>query len=348
MFWDKMTLRPMGMGGGGANMNIDAGVLQAAPKMRKPKLGLALGGGAARGWAHIGALQVLDEAGLKPDVIAGTSIGAVVGGCYAAGKLAELETWCRSITKRRLVGLMDFHIGGSGLIAGERLRRLLARELVDIAIEDLSVPFAAIATEIGSGHEIWLTRGRLVEAMRASYSLPGVFDPVKLGGRWLMDGALVNPVPVTAARALGAEVVVCVNLNADVGGRGTTIQTHSAEPEESFTPEIEVAPSGGWMSSLTGAARRMRSMIVRSDETLGPAAPGLAGVMMDAFNITQDRISRSRLAGDPPDAMIAPRVGRVALFDFHRATETIQAGRIAAERALDDIHDALAACLQPA
>ncbi len=173
-----------------------------------------------------------------------------------------------------------------------------------------------------------------------------MFDPIKLGGRWLMDGALVNPVPVTAARALGADVVVCVNLNADFGGRGTTIQTHSANPDESLTPELDVMPARGWISSITGAAsgaaQRVRSMVGRPDGR-GAPGPGIAAVMMDAFNITQDRISRSRLAGDPPDAMIAPRLGRMALFDFHRAEEAIEAGRVAAERALDDIQAAIAA-----
>lgn len=342
MLWDRIMRRPMGLGGGGSVMNSDAATERETPLPRKPKLGLALGGGAARGWAHIGALQVLAREGLTPDIIAGTSIGAVVGGCYAAGKLDELEQWCRSLTKRRVVGLMDFHIGGSGLISGERLRRLLARELEELTIEQLPFKFVAIATEIGTGHEIWLTHGRLIEAMRASYALPGVFDPIRLGGRWLMDGALVNPVPVTAARALGADVVVCVNLNGDVGGRGTTIQTHAAHPEESLTPELEVKPARGWMSSISGAAQRVRGLVARPGE---PASgPGLAGVMMEAFNITQDRISRSRLAGDPPDAMIAPRLGRIALFDFHRAEESIEAGRLAAEKCLDDIHASLAAC----
>jgi NTE family protein len=264
-----------------------------------------------------------------------------VGGVHACGKLEQLADWALTLTKRRMVGLMDFHIG-SGLIAGDRLQRILRRELGAVTIEAMDVRFAAIATELGTGHEIWLTHGPLVEAMRASYALPGVFDPVKLGGRWLMDGALVNPIPVTAARALGADVVVCVNLNAEFGGRGTTIQTHRADPDaDSFTPELEVRPAG-WLSSISGAAQRVRSLVGRTPDE--DPAPGLAGVMIDAFNITQDRISRSRLAGDPPDAMISPRLGRIGLFDFHRAEEAIEAGMAAAERALPDIESAIAAC----
>ncbi len=303
------------------------------PRRGRPKIGLALGGGAARGWAHIGVLRVLTEAGYGPDVIAGTSIGAVVGGCFSAGKMEQLAEFAVSLTKRRVVGLMDFHIGGAGLIAGGRLKRLLERDLADIRIEALAQRFVAISTELGTGHEIWLTHGPLVEALRASYALPGVFDPVKLGGRWLMDGALVNPVPVTAARALGADVVICVNLNSDLAGRGTTIQSHPAEPDSAIMPELDIRPASRWFGGITGAARRVRGMVGR------PASdrPGLAGVMVDAFNITQDRISRSRLAGDPPDVMIGPKLGRVGLFDFHRAGEAVELGRIATERCLDEI-----------
>jgi NTE family protein len=302
-------------------------------KPGRPKIGLALGGGAARGWAHIGVIEVLTEAGYGPDVIAGTSIGAVVGGCFCAGKLPQLAEFATTLTKRRVVGLMDFHIGGAGLIAGGRLKRLLERDLAGTRIEDLPHRFVAIATELGTGHEIWLTRGPVVEALRASYALPGVFDPVKLGGRWLMDGALVNPVPVTAARAMGADVVICVNLNSDLAGRGTTIQSHPADPDPEILPEIDVRPTSRWRGRITGAARRMRGMVGRQAQD----RPGLAGVMVDAFNITQDRISRSRLAGDPPDVMIGPKLGRIGLFDFHRAEDIVELGRQAARRSLDDI-----------
>ncbi len=304
----------------------------------RPKIGLALGGGAARGWAHIGVLEVLTEAGFTPDVIAGTSIGAVVGGCYSAGKLSQLAEFATGLTKRRVVGLMDFHIGGAGLIGGGRLKRLLERDLAGERIEALSTRFVAIATELGTGHEIWLTHGPLVEALSASYALPGVFDPVKLGGRWLMDGALVNPVPVTAARALGADVVICVNLNSDLAGRGTIIQNHAAERDPEIVPELDVRPTSRWLGGITGAARRVRGLVGRQ----GEARPGLAGVMIDAFNITQDRISRSRLAGDPPDVMVGPKLGRMGLFDFHRAEETIELGRQATRRCLDDIEAAIA------
>ncbi|BCB19364.1 phospholipase [Bosea sp. ANAM02] len=337
MQWDGVARRAFGLGGGGAAMN-DMRPVEGKPALIRPKIGLALGGGAARGWAHIGALEVLIEAGFAPDVIAGTSIGAVVGGCLAAGKLPELTEFATSMTKRRIVGLMDFHIGGAGLIAGSRLKRLLEQNLNGIRIEDLDRRFVAVATELGFGHEIWLTRGPLVEALTASYALPGIFDPVKLGGRWLMDGALVNPVPVTAARALGADVVICVNLNSDLTGRGTTIQDQSSDPDP-LVPELRIEPEPRWYDGISGAAKRVRNIVGRPAEN----RPGLAGVMIDAFNITQDRISRSRLAGDPPDVMIGPKLGRIGLFDFHRAGETIELGRQAARRSLDDIATLVAA-----
>ena len=299
------------------------------------KIGLALGAGAARGWAHIGVLRVLERAGIVPDVIAGCSVGAVVGGCYAAGKLDEVEAFALSLDKRRVMGLLDFHIGGSGLIAGDRLRRLLERDLSEQRIEDLAVRFAAIATELGTGHEIWLTRGPLVEAMRASYALPGLFDPVRLGRRWLMDGALVNPIPITAARALGADIVICVNLNGDLRVRGTVIQSSGAEAQSDEMVEAVMEEPRRWglFNPMLDAAERLRRGGRKA------AGPGIASVMVDAFNITQDRVARSRLAGDPPDAMVCPKLASIGLFEFHRAAECIDLGRAVAERSLTDVLD---------
>ncbi|WP_349371296.1 patatin-like phospholipase family protein [Salinarimonas sp.] len=305
------------------------------------KIGLALGGGAARGWSHIGVLRVLAEAGIEPDVIAGSSIGAVVGGCYAAGKLDDVERFARDLTKRRVLGLLDFHIGASGLIAGHRLKKLLEVDLGSLRIEDLPKTFAAIATELGTGHEVWLTKGPLVQAVNASYALPGIIDPVRIRGRLLMDGALINPVPVTTARALGADIVVCVNLNGDLRLRGTTIQSlepHPGDEEEDELVEavIEEPRRWGLFGPVRGAADRVRGRPPKPR-----IGPGVASVMIDAFNITQDRISRSRLAGDPPDLMIAPKLGAIGLFEFHRAAETIDLGAQAARRVLPDLQELL-------
>ena len=196
---------------------------QAAETLTRPTIGLALGGGAARGFAHIGVMHALAAHGIVPDVIVGTSIGAVVGGCFAAQQLDTLEQWARSLNVRSVMKYLDINLSGSGLISGNHLAKNLEAGLRDTRIDELPTRFAAIATEFNTGHEIWLTRGRMVEALRASYALPGIFPPVKIGGRWLVDGALVNPVPVSAARALGARLVIAVNLNSDLFGRGTII-----------------------------------------------------------------------------------------------------------------------------
>lgn len=332
MLWDGIARRSAGSGGGGGGVAEIKAPAEREPRS-KLKIGLALGGGAARGWAHIGVLRALEEAGIVPDVIAGCSIGAVVGGCYAAGKLDELEAFTLSLTKRRVMGLLDFHFSGAGLIAGGRLQKLLDQDLTDRRVETLPIKFCTIATELVSGHEIWLTRGPLVQAMRASYALPGVFDPVMVGGRWLMDGALVNPIPITAARALGADIVICVNLNGEVRVRGTVIQSYDTD-EKSDEKEIEEA--------IEAAPRRWGFFPqARAERHSKPNAPGMATVMVDAFNITQDRIARSRLAGDPPDIMVAPKLAKMGLFEFHRAQECITLGRQATERALPDLMELL-------
>jgi len=287
----------------------------------RPRIGLALGAGAARGWAHIGALQELSAMGVVPDVVVGASIGALVGGCFAAGRLDELEAFARSLNRRRVFGLLDFSFSGAGLIGGDKLRVRLQETIGGLRIEDMPVRFAGVATELGTGHEVWLRRGPLIDAMRASYALPGVFEPVRVGQRWLIDGAVVNPVPVSVARALGAELVVALSIAIDGAGRGAT--RHDGIDIDAS--EVEPAPAP--------APRRL----LRGGRSGGGNAPGLASVMVNAFNITQDRLMRSRLAGDPPDVLINLKLGRYGVFDFDRADEMIALGREAVRRARDEI-----------
>lgn len=294
------------------------------------KIGLALGGGAARGWAHIGVLKALEAAGVKPDIIAGTSIGAVAGGCYAAGRLDSLEGFARELTPRRIFGYLDFNMAGTGLISGQRLCDRLGQHLGDTLIEDLPIRFTAVATEIGTGHEHWLSRGKLVEAVRASYALPGIFKPVKIGGRWMFDGALVNPIPVSVCRALGARYVIAVNLNFDILGRGAVMPSSNLAFDEPEPEDIATVEQAEQSKGMRGLIRRQ--LFGRSD-----AAPGISTVMVDALNIVQDRIARSRLAGDPPDVIISPRLSEMGLFDFHRADEMIARGYDATKRQLNDI-----------
>lgn len=295
--------------------------------MNRPRIGLALGGGAARGWAHIGVIDALCEAGLAPDVIAGTSMGAVAGGCYVAGKLDELQDFALGLTRRAVFGFLDFNFAGSGLISGRRLCNQLDGHLEPIRIEEMERKFVAVATELSTGHEVWLSKGRLVDAMHASYALPGIFKPVKINGRWLMDGALVNPIPVSVCRALGARIVIAVNLHADVFGKGAVIHDHAAM-DEAILAEEATPPSGN--------GRAAKRLLHRQFFGRGENAPGISTVMVDALNIVQDRIARSRLAGDPPDLMVSPRLADIGLFDFHRATDAIPAGREAAEKVIEE------------
>ncbi len=299
----------------------------------RPTIGLALGGGAARGFAYIGVLRTLLAHGIKPDAIAGTSIGAVIGGCYAAGVLEPFAEWATRLTRRRVLSYLDFSLTGAGLINGGRLARRLEAAMGDAKIETLQTRFAAIATEIENGHEVWLTRGRLVEALRASYALPGIFTPVHISGRWLVDGALVNPVPVSAARALNARLVIGVNTNADFLGRGTIIQDHGVDDQPTTSPPKATKP--GWRNRISAESLLRRQFVG------GHGRPGIPTVMVEAFTVMQDRITRARLAGDPADIMISPRIGHIGMFDFHRAEEAIRIGAEATERTIDAINEAV-------
>jgi NTE family protein len=308
------------------------------PTTVRPTIGLALGGGAARGFAHIGVIRTLEAHGIVPDVIVGTSIGAVVGGCYAAKEMDNLDNWARTLTVRGVLGYLDISLSGSGLISGGHLAAQLEAGLKESRVEDLPIRFAAIATEFNTGHEIWLTRGRLSNALRASYSLPGIFPPVLIGGRWLVDGALVNPVPVSAARALGARLVIAVNLNSDLFGRGTIIANHGPD-ENDITAEPPKV--NGFRRMFSGERSLRRQFFGRRGR------PGLPTVMVEAFNVMQDRITRARLAGDPPDVLISPRLGGIGWFDFHRAAEAVAIGSEATTKALDAVSEAVTALSQP-
>ena len=329
-----------GTNGGGANGGATSQKVAKAPETRKPKLGIALGAGCARGWSHIGVLLELLSQEIKPEVVAGTSIGALVGGAYAIGKLEVMEAFARGLTKRRVMGMMDVSLSGISFLAGEKLRRKLEEEFSGFSFEGLAKKFGTVATEFGTGHEVWLTKGNVSEAIRASYTLPGIFEPVNIDGRWLFDGALVNPIPVTLCRSLGAEFVIAVNLISDPSFRGTTI--HDPQAIEPALDKYEFgAPEEGTTLRariFNGVSGNLRRVFGKRED----GAPGIANAMMDAFNIAQSRISRSRLAGDPPDVLITARLGNIGLFDFHRADELIAAGREAARRAMPSIIEDIA------
>lgn len=304
-------------------------VPQVTERSEAQGVALVLGGGVARGWAHIGVLRAIDEAKIPVSMIAGTSIGAVVGGCYLAGKLDELETFSRSITRRNILKYIDFTLGKSGLIAGNRLAERLDEELGDMLIEDLDRPFVAVATEIDTGHEVWLENGALAPAIRASYALPGVFHPVHHMGKYLVDGALVNPVPVSACRAFEQKTVIAVNLDRLTFARSSVVRSSSLEAchTGANSTALEEVPSS-WLPFGFGA-----------DSSTKAQKLGITGVMIEAFNIIQDRIIRSRLAGDPPDVTIRPKLAEIGLTDFHKASESIELGYRETKQKLSSLID---------
>jgi NTE family protein len=290
-------------------------------------IGLALGSGVARGWAHIGVLRALARAGITPDIVCGTSIGALIGGIYLAGRIDALEAWARRLNKVRLGRLFDLQLGRGGLIAGRRILQAFDRELREQTIQDLPRRFACVTTEFGTGDEIWLRSGNLLDAARASYAVPGLFPPVYLDDRWLFDGALVNPVPVSVCRALGARIVIAVNLNG--AGAGHDSADHGASSEKAVAATV-TAMNGHY------GARPDRDRARRASE-----APRLLSVMSNCLQIVQDRLTRSRLSESPPDVTIAPKLSDIGLLQFDRAGESIAAGECAAELALGALTETL-------
>lgn len=298
-------------------------------------IGLALGSGIARGFAHIGVLKALNRYGIKPSIVAGTSMGAVVGGCFLANKLDELEDWALSLNRRRIFRYLDFKVRSPGLIGGRKLAAILDEHFGAMLIEDQKLPFVAIATDIVTGHEVWLRKGRFADNLRASFSLPGIFPPMILNGRTLIDGALVNPVPVSACQALGAQLTIAIDLNGDLIGKasrpGRNYQTVMGFDVMSDPDVSEQA-----QESMKAASPLTRRIFKREGNN-----PSLFGVMVSSLNIIQDRLTRSRLAGDPPDVHIKPRIGHIGLLEFERAEELIKEGEIAVERKLPEITSAI-------
>ena len=290
------------------------------------RIGVALGGGGARGWAHIGVLRKLIAAGIEPAVIAGTSIGAIVGGAYAAGRLDELEAFACDLDRRAIWRLADLNLGkgAGGLVLGERLVQALTTIIGDHAVESLPKKFAAVATELQTGHEIWLEQGSLITAIRASYALPGIFVPVTIEGRPLIDGGITNPVPVSACRAMGAQLVIAVPLPA------------SQSPVERFARETPEQAATAWQKAMA-AFREPERFMARQLFGDEPGALTTASVSVAALNILLDRMTRVRLASDPPDVTVNSDIGKIALLEFDRADEAIAIGAAATEKILPEI-----------
>ena len=299
---------------------------------RSPKIGLALGSGASRGWSHIGVIKALLREGIEPDIVCGTSVGAIIGGSYVAGNLMDLEKWVLSSTRTDVLRFFDIKLSQSGFVDTDRLSWFLHSYVAseDQRIEDMSQKFAAVSTNLDTGREVWFMEGNLADAVRASMALPGLFPAVRHDQQWLVDGGLVNPVPVTVCRALGADIVVAVNLNSGVIGK------HNNSVRESVPEEDR-----GVLSNLKQQARDYsNSIFPNRDEK--DEAPGLFYAIANSVNIVQDRITRSRLAGDPADVLLSPQLAHIGMLEFHRAAEAIEEGERCVESSLADIRRVMA------
>ncbi len=297
-------------------------------------IGVALGSGSARGWAHIGVMKELRELGIEPDVIAGCSVGSFVGAVSAIGYLDEFEKWVMALNWREVWGLLDVSLAG-GLVRGDRLLSFFREAGIDVNIEDMPCAYGAVATELRTGQERWLRSGRVLDAVRASCTFPGLFRPVYNNGNWLLDGGLVNPVPISLCRALGADIVIAVDLNTQLVGRHTIHRPPSAHDEQASMMADESD------QEETGALQRMKDWFASSsrheDECI--SNPSIMEVMAASINIMQDRITRSRMAGDPPDILLSPRVMDIGMTDFDRAGDAIREGRAVVQSARERILD---------
>ena len=308
--------------------------------MSRPRIGLALGSGSARGWAHVGVIDALLDAGIAPDIVCGTSMGALVGAAHVAGRLAELRQWAEGATWRKIARLTDLRLTGGGLISGRQVVAFLRGLGIEAPIESYATQYAAVATDMATGREIWLQSGPIHEAVRASIAIPGIFSPARLRDKWLLDGGLSNPIPVSVCRALGADVIIAVNLNGELLGRRFT----EPEPPEATRPtRLSGEVLRRMLAPLPMPLRRKRAETDPDAPSSGappdgPAPhgppPGYFDVLATAINIMQDHITRTRLAGEPPHVMLVPRLRKIGLMEFNRADEAIEEGRACVEQAL--------------
>lgn len=318
------------------------------------RVGLALGSGAARGWAHVGALRALETMGIRPDVVCGTSVGALVGAAYLTEQLDDLQRWAEGLGLLGVLKLVDLAFARGGLVAIERAFERFRNDRTDIPLESLDRPFGAVATDLATGREVWLRDGHLLDVVRASAAMPGLFPPLLRDGQWLVDGALVNPVPVSLCRAMGADVVVAVNLNSDLSSlpRLARAGEPAAAKQPEAVPPAEPAPvpaDGAAVNPLADFLGRIGTTVGERTKALAAQlkgerepSPSIVEVMAGSIDIMQDRITRSRLAGEPPDVLIAPRLGHIGILDFDRGKELIEIGHAATMAARPAIELALA------
>ncbi len=311
------------------------------------KIALALGSGAARGWAHIGVINALSEVGIRPDCVAGTSIGALVGAAYASGKIRSLEELARGLDWRKVVSFFDVVFPRSGLIDGRKIADSIREQVEPGNIEDLSLPFRAVSTDLVTSREVVIQDGDVVEAVRASISVSGMFTPVKRGAMVLVDGGLVNPVPVSVARHMGADYVIAVDLTHDVPGAGAVKRASRADSDGAPHGEESTSGSMGKGAPPAGIGERIKSIdafgLAQVRQWLAKESmPNIFEVLMASMNVMEKQIAELQLRAEPPDLLIRPKLGHLRFMDFHRADETILEGYRAAKLCLEETGDAAA------
>lgn len=307
----------------------------------KPRIGLALGSGSSRGWAHIGVINALTEHGIEPDVITGCSIGALVGAAYVTGHLGELEKWVGSLNRLDVARFFEISSSFNGFVNKDKFHKFLNRYVCadEAQIGALDKSFAAVSTDLATGTEVWFSKGALIEAVWASISLPGLFPAIRHKNRWLVDGGLVNPVPISTCRSLGADVVIAVNLNGDIAGKHFKHMAPKSEKAE--VQAAEVHEDEGWMDTITRTVREYSYNLFVNHKNGRDDTPNLFDSIAGSINITQDRITRFRIAADPPDILINPDVSQIGLLEFHRGREVITEGARAVEKMLPEIRQLL-------
>ena len=298
-------------------------------KKKTPVIGLALGSGAARGWAHIGILNELHERGIEPAIVCGTSIGAFVGAAYVAGHLDLLQQWVCGLTRRDILRYMDVQLFAGGFVTGASQKKIIRDHLGDALIETLKKPFATVATKLNTGMETWFQKGSILDAVHASIALPGLFSPVCIEDEWFVDGGLVNPVPVSVCRALGAEVVIAVNLNSDIVGKHARDKRITTVEEQANNENLNIM---GFIEQMKKNLFSDEESFVNRLWTKQQEKPGVFDVLVGSINIMQDRITRSRLAGDPPDLMLSPKLSYLGVLEFDKGEEAIEEGRACVQR----------------
>lgn len=300
------------------------------------RIALALGSGSSRGWSHLGVIRALQQMQIEPDIICGTSIGALVGAAYASGNLHKLESWALSLSKMELARYFELNWSLNGFVNLRKLKEFLELHVCppNMEIERLNKTFATVATDLETGREVWFTEGKVFPAMSASMALPGLFAPVRHDDRWLVDGGLVNPVPVSVCRALGADVVIAVNLNGNIVGKHFYHKPQRLESDSDNSHRFN--GNGGLLDKLANTLMEYTTSFFpdsdKSDDKEDMVPPGLYDALAGSINITQDRITRSRMAGDPPDILLSPRLSHIGLFEFYRAREVIAEGEACVQR----------------